>query len=81
LDNDEWEHPGDLEVDNENSAWDDWDERCYGTKDSKTHPTEYPEFFSMELLRGLLPKAVSELEASSLVCKLFKTGGMNVFLN
>ena len=43
LDDEEFYHPGSLEVIDE--EWPDHDERCHGRIDTKTNRTEYPEGF------------------------------------
>jgi len=37
-------HEGELEL-TDNETWDDWDERCHGRRDTKTHRREYPGGF------------------------------------
>ncbi|KAK3935499.1 hypothetical protein QBC46DRAFT_397417 [Diplogelasinospora grovesii] len=38
-------HSGDMEMDDDSSAWYDWDERCHGTMDSKENRKLYPDGF------------------------------------
>jgi len=38
-------HEGDLEIDDESSTWDDWDDNCHGERDTEENSREYPEGF------------------------------------
>ncbi|KAI1501863.1 hypothetical protein F5X99DRAFT_408671 [Biscogniauxia marginata] len=39
-------HDGELEIDDEHSTWDDWDENCFGRMDSEDNREEYPDGFT-----------------------------------
>ncbi|GMH64178.1 hypothetical protein TL16_g03903 [Triparma laevis f. inornata] len=41
----ETRHPGDLEVNYDSTTWNDWDESCHGTIDTKSNKSEFPEGF------------------------------------
>lgn len=43
---------GDLEIDDESSTWDDWDEKCHGPMDSSENMEEHPEGFVWSCCEG-----------------------------